>query len=273
MKLIIAVIVTWSMMVSPRDAQVVKQSDVGKNSCGPCAIVNSFEASGNKRLLKGLKGKTSIAKAQSFIDSFGGMDSGVYGKLKTAFAEVHGSTDTDLQMMLNAYLKKQRHPPMEGCYLLREQDQGVEDFVTNAQKLIKRSMDAGFHPLLSIRAVAAEYDDEKKKNVWNSKGGHWIAIHDVSDVSRDGLGFMLHFSDSISGKRLCGYVHLDKGRKARVPMTFTVDEQGKEQWSWVDSDRCLVIAAPGMPLGTVRAKWYQRTYIALRYLVYEKSSK
>ena len=79
----------------------------------------------------------------------------------------------------------------------------------------------------------------------------------------------IKFSDSISGKMQAGVVYSDSGRPdADVPMTFIVNADGKEDWKWVPADRTLSLFAPTMPLGTKRANWYERTFIAMRYLIY-----
>lgn len=123
--------------------------------------------------------------------------------------------------------------------------------------------------MLSVRALAAELNEQKNIHVWNSKGGHWIAIHSVGDLVNDGSSMSIEFSDSISGKRQTGTVFFNESRKASVPMQFDVDNTSNARWTWVTNQKTLELLSPQMPLGTKRVDWHQRTFIAVRYLIYK----
>jgi hypothetical protein len=236
-------------------------------------LINGLSATGDRVLLGSLGGKGFEAKARNFIAEFGGLESEPYGKLRTAYTDAHGASDVDLKRMVNAFLVSRGAVPVEGLHLVRGEDEDVPAFVRRIHALVRASIETEFHPLLSVRALAAEFNARRKKTVWNSKGGHWVAVHGVGEITPDGLGFTLTFSDSISGKRLGGFVHVDAHRKARVPITFTVNENGDEDWTWIPGDKCLQVTAPGMPLGSVRATWHERTVIAARYLVHRESRR
>ncbi len=256
---------------SPSVAQV-GQSTIGKNACGPCAVVNSLSAAGRTELLSRLGDLDDDDRTRQFIKNYGSLTSKTYGARRTAYTVESGATDVDLQLMLSTFLEDQGLDPVEGKYVEREQDETDSAYVSRVHKLLFDSIEGGFHPLLSVRALAAEFGMDQGRFVWNSKGGHWIAIHEVSEVSNDGLGFTIEFSDSLSAQRLTGYFFHEPFRKSTVPMTFTVDENGKEVWDWASSDQCMMLNSPGMPLGTAKSKWYERTNIAVRYLIFKEAS-
>lgn len=253
--------------------EVLDQSAIGPNGCGPCALINSLKASRSKSILDALPGKLGAEKARSFIQKYGNVDSIPYGKARKSYTNENGTTDIDLLAMINTFARDIGSSELAGQYLLREEGQTAEQFLTEFREIVQSSISQGFHPMLSVRGLAAEYDKDREKHVWNSKGGHWIAIHSVGEVSRDQLSVVVDFSDSISGNRQIGLVSFNKHRSANIPMTFTVDKFGNTNWNWVANSQTLEITAPGMPLGTTDAKWNERTFIAVRYLITLKRTK
>ena len=262
----IAMLLTFAAVL-PQRHEVLKQAEIGSMGCGPCAVINGLQAMNRNHLLESLNGDTALDKAKSFIDSYGGLPSKIYPD-REVYTEKHGMTDVDLKQALNTFLNKAEVSSVEGCYLVRHDDEEKKAFVKRVHGLLNDSLDLKFAPLLFVRPAVAEYDGERDQHLWNSKSGHIIAIESVGEISEDGLGFLIHFSDSLSGERLTGYVYLDTFRKCTVPMKFTVDDNGDEQWDWISGENCLMLTAPGIPLYTSKAHWYQRTYIALRYILY-----
>lgn len=256
------------VFITPAFSQVLDQSAIGPNGCGPCAVINSFKAADNTRALNALKGATLLKKAQSFIADYGTLPSVPYRGRRNAYSDANGIADADLLNMLNRFASNHQLPPLLGRHIHRKSKESARGFVRKFHNRILRSIDRGFHPILSVRALAAEYDTSRNGYVWNSKGGHWLAIHSAGDIENNGLSFAITFSDSLSGKIYSGLVSIDLDRPAKVPLNFTVDSNGKEQWNWVKNDTTLTLVAPGMPLGTKRANWNERAFIALRYLIY-----
>lgn len=243
----------------------IKQSEVGPNTCGPCAAVHSLYRSGSQNVLDRLSGQSKVEKAKSLIAKYGGMASIPYGERRTAYTKQNGATDVDMRAMVNRLLQDANEKEVVGTFLVREDEESEVEFVARVQRMVSESIGAGFHPLLSVRALAAEFDEKRDKPVWNSKGGHWIAIHDVQPLSK--TEFVFRFSDSIAGEELAGIAYLEQSRPAVVPITFTVDDDGKEVWNWIPNKKTLTIVSPGMPLGTKNAEWHERTLICARYLI------
>lgn len=68
--------------------EIIAQKKVGKNTCGACAVVQSFSFSGSKNILKLLEGKILEDKAKSFINDYGSSTSSTY-KNKRNIYESH----------------------------------------------------------------------------------------------------------------------------------------------------------------------------------------
>lgn len=248
-------------------SEIINQKKVGKNTCGPCAFTHSLSLAKGSTLISKLKGETNTEKAKYFLEEYGSIDSGKYRK--PAYQEKSGICDTDLLMMINKFMENSKSTPVAGDYVQRKKNESPEQFVKRYHTLINDSIQKGFFPLVSVRALAAEYSEEKQKSLWNSKGGHWVTICETGKIAPDNLGFTVDFLDSISGKKLRGYYSINLNRKAVVCMSFEVDEKGKEKWDWVSNDQTLELYAPGMPLGTGRTQYFERTFIAQRYVIYK----
>lgn len=253
-------------------AQVLKQRPLGRNACGPCAVVNSLTISGNHDALAEISGHTPLEKGATLCRQFKATNSEVFGDQRTVYSDEHGTADADLALMINPALRASNQPLVTSCYLARKHNESRLGFVKRINQTLQQSLRAGFHPLLATRAVAAQFDNDRQQFTWNSMGGHWIAIHAAEDVSEDGRSFLIKFSDSLSGTLQTGFVNLDQYRRGRSPMRFDVDDDGEEQWEWVSSDQTLMLTAPGMPLGTTRARWNERTFIVLRFAIYRSGS-
>lgn len=252
-------------------AQIVNQTEIGPMSCGPCALINSYLVAEASKPLSNLDGQSNLDKVRAFIADYGSAASIPYSRARTAYSRDNGACDVDLEAMIKRFSKDNQLPVPDGQYVARKKDESEADFLSRVQRLMASSIENGFHPLLSIRAMAAEYDEVKKKHVWNSKSGHWIAVHKVGELGNESLGFSVDFSDSLSGKLKTGMVFSEVTRKAIVPMSFKVNKAGKAIWEWVPNSQTLSLFSPGMPLGTRRAKWNERTFIAIRYLIYNPS--
>lgn len=259
---------------APTEAQVLNQWAIGEKGCGPCAVTNSLIGAHSSELLEALEGTRAIEKTRSFIQKYGSAESKKYREHRTCYSAQHGTADIDLEHMVNEFLRENEQPAVDGTHIQRDDYERTRTYIRRIHALLEDSIKADFHPLVSVRALAAEKaetdDDEPEKYVWNGKGAHWIAVRSVGEITDDGQGFVINFADSLSGRKLSGFIHVQRHRPAAVPMTFTVNDDGKEDWNWVYSRECLMINAPGMPLGTVDAKWHERTFTALRYLIFRR---
>ena len=261
-----------ALVVNPAVAQIVSQQEIGPNGCGPCAFVNSLLGS-NANALSKLPGESNVGKVQAFIADYGSPNSIPYGSGRSAYSAAHGTTDLDLTAMINRFFLNNKLPKVEGARVVRKKEESTADFVRRVQRILSESISNGFHPIVSIRALAVEPNEKRDRHVWNSKGGHWVAVHNVRNFGAERLAFSIDFSDSLSGEPKTGVVFAETARKSMVPMTFKVSQTGKEQWDWLSNTQTLTLFSPGMPLGTKRAQWNQRAFIAIRYVIHRSSSR
>ena len=86
-------------------------------------------------------------------------------------------------------------------------------------------------------------------------------------IEADNDEVILKLADSLSGKVITALFNTPHPRNCVVPMTFDLEDNGKEKWEWVKGDRCMFVSSPSLLLGTPRTKWHERTYVAARYLI------
>lgn len=263
-------LVSCFISINTGEPAVLNQGEVGRNTCGPCALVNSLRGDRNGDALNAMEGDTDLDKAIWFTQTYGSFPSIVYNDDRESYNPNTGIADRDLKHLINRFMEESDQQVLTGSYVTRNDAASEEDaaFLDRIYSQIQGSIDAGFAPLLSIRALAAQENKDASRHVWNSLGGHWIAIHDVERVEGSTTSLLINFSDSLSGKRQTGFIFLNQHRRAVVPMAFTVDEDSNEQWDWISNTQTLELLAPDLPLGTTRAQWHERTFIAVRYLLY-----
>ena len=250
-------------------AQILDQSPVGSMACGPCAFVNSLYASKATQSISALRGDSILDKAYSFIESYGSAKSIPFGEDRTAYSTDHGVCDVDLHAMIKAFAEDNQLPVPDGDFIVRLENESSDMFLGRIQELLTNSIDNGFHPLICVFDIVAEYNESREKHVWNTKGGHWIAIHSVGEPGKDSLGFTIEFSDSGTGELKTGVAFLDP-RKAVAPLTYSVNKNRRVEYDWISNTKTLSLLAPGMPMRTKSAKFHQRTFIAIRYLIHQQ---
>lgn len=264
--LFLAITLVFSQVVIAEESAlpILSQNKMGKMACGPCAFVNSLAQSGDEASLALFKGSTLLEKAQDFAKRFGGKQSVVYRDHRTAYSDKNGTADQDLLAMINQLRVENGSPKLTGEYLLKHKEQSSGEFSQRVRLKIEKSIATGFPPLVSVKSVKAERGDDGKYK-WNGIAGHWLCVLAIEQVDEDVS--VLRLADSLSGKVVTALLFTSNPRNCVVPMTFEIDDKGKEKWDWVKGDRCLYVSSPSLPLGTQRAKWHERTYIAARYLI------
>jgi|GEM_PF-4698647 len=250
-----------------KPAPVLAQKQLGKNACGPCAFVNSLTQAMSDAALKKLSGTNALQKAETFATVYGGVESMVYGPARTAYHAKHGIAHKDLLMIANRFAADADLPLFARELVRRNDKETPSAFLSRFERTINESIKAGFPPVLGVRSVAASKKDGAKIIQWHTISGHWVSVVGVERPSPDEDMLLMRFADSLSGKILTGLVHFEP-RNAVIPMTFTLNEKGKEQWTWIPANKGLFLSAPSMPMGTERAQWYQRSYLSLRGLIH-----
>lgn len=253
-----------TLWADPPSPTVIDQKNVGKNTCGPCAYLNSLLYTKNEKLLKALKGKTPEDKARDFCNRFGSLPSVYKGRPDAAYAEADGVSDFDLLAMTNKMRLESNSTQLSGAYLLRNKNEKATEFLQRVKTVINNSINAGFCPLLSIRSAKPVLEGDGTMR-WNRIAGHWICIVSAKQLSDDML--LLEAADSNVGKVINLVVYCGESMYAVVPMSSKYNAKGLVNWHWEKSQRCLFVCAPSLSFSRFGAKWFERNYVAAGYLI------
>jgi hypothetical protein len=247
---------------------VLSQKRIGKQSCGPCAFINSLRFAGDEKALARLNGTTPEEKARHFISRYASAPSIYWKQDRKAYSKDEGINPTDLIGIINTFRKQQQQSDVEGQLLIKRNDENSAEFLDRIHRIISKSIAAGFPPILDIRSSVASKRGKSDKPLWYVLGGHWVCLVSVTKVESDNPLLMLRLADSYTGKIIGSLMCSAPPRKSKVAMRYRLDALGKEKTTWIESSECLFLSAPGMPLGTQKAKWEERTYLNARYLIW-----
>ena len=153
-----------------------------------------------------------------------------------------------------------------GDYMDRKKDEPREKHLRRVHENLRRSLEAGFPPIIDLRSFAAR--PAGKDYLWNGLMGHLVAVVEVQPkLSEDDNGFWFRYADSLTGKVETGLAHLAT-RNFTATRRFSVGKDGSEQWEWVSDYPYLVVSSPTLRLGTDKEPWHDRTNIVLRHAVF-----
>ncbi|MDB4452029.1 hypothetical protein N9129_02315 [Akkermansiaceae bacterium] len=262
-----------SLFASAEEPTVLSQKEVGEQACGPCAFINSLLFSNDQKALAKLRGDTPEEKATHFIERYGSTRSIFWKSDRNAYSEDTGINAPDLISLINSFRRRQNQSDIKGQLLVRGGNENSAQFIDRIHGVISKSITAGFPPLLDIRSTVAKRADLSEKILWHTINAHWVCIISATKVESDNPVLLLRIADSASGKIIGSLMCNAPPRGAKVAIRTRIDGFGKEKTTWIGSSQCLFLEAPGMPLGTQKAKWHERTYLNARYLLWCPSKK
>lgn len=245
---------------------VVAQKELGENACGPCAFYNGLVLGDASlaEVARRLPGADAPEKIRGLIGTYGRRPSEEYGGKKPRYTEDAGMSWRDLLGLANDVYADHGLPPARGSYLDRSKGEATVDHVLRIHGLLRRSLDAGFPPLVSFRSFEARRQGEEF--LWHGLFGHWVTVVEVpSSLPQNEKGFRFGYADPYTGRVEYGYVHVDEARN------FTSARGNAETWEWVSDRPFCLVTAPSLRLKTQDAPWFARTLITLNYAVFRST--
>lgn len=261
----VAVLLSAAIGWAQEQPPVVAQEPIGKNACGPCAVVNTLLRAKApwRALLDRVEGATPPDKARTVAGLFAKKPSGAYGKGEPAYNEKRGMAPADLAASFNELLTELGSKDLlEGSYLDRRAEESLDEHLRRIHGLFAASLKQGMPVLLSVRSFAPEVNARTKEFQWTGLVGHFVAVTEVPETLRSGdKGFPFSFADSYTGKLESGYAFFDEARN------FTAAKGDEKNWKWVTDRPFLLVTAPSLRLATQDQAWYLRTTIILNYAI------
>lgn len=246
------------------EPEVLEQKNVHKLACGPCALINQFQFGSEKErsILAKLKGGTPAQKAKEIIKRYGQRESPSLRDGRSVFRN-DGVACPDMLRLANWVRRDKSLPELGGDYLDRGEDEELDDHLPRIHGKLKKSIDAGVMPIISLRAFGPKYYDELEEWLWDPLGSHFVTVTEVQEeIVKGEKGFRFRFADSATGKVETGYVHLSEARN------FVAMRGDQRNWEWKKDRPFLLVTAPSLRLHTQKKEWFLRTIITLNYGIY-----
>ena len=253
----------------PANAQeppfVLAQKALGSMACGPCAFYNSLKNAGGKHraAADGLEGRDDVERVGSLIRRYGLQPSEVYRLARKRYDREQGTAPLDLEALTGDFLREAELPRWTGTWLDRQPQEERIDQLMRVRALFEA---APAPPIIELRSFRAEVEGMRVP-LWEGLFGHFLSVLRVEPWTTDPRpsGFLMHCADSATGKVIPVFAAIESFRPYTATRGFTVNGQDEEQWRWVKDSPYLVVAAPDLRLRTHRAKWYERSVVAMTW--------
>jgi len=240
-------------------------------ACGPCALLNSLNFGGKdeRAAAAAIEAEGDIAKVKQIIEDYGRGPSDVYPD-RPRYRDKGGMSDLEMLGMVNDFFSDAELGEVEGASLDRLQVLKPGEHLREVHARLRRSLEAGFPPLVIIRSFIVKPVEKPKKGAdpfqWWGKTGHWLAVIDLPKKLEPGaLSFTMKVADSWTGAPQDCFVHEEQFRN------FTAAKGDDRHWTWPAVERpYLLVTMPALPLGTNEAEWYLRTNVVLSYGIFRK---
>ncbi len=229
-------------------AAPIDQLLVGSNACGPAAMMNSFRTGSEKwRHAFKVMGGTNDKERMTWIIRDVGMRSSNHVYASPRWNK-RGVGVEDLRDMANDVLRKAYLPTLKKEILFRAAGHSPEELLANTHKLMRKSLSAGFPPILSVRRYALR--KEPKKNAqWTVIEGHFVTLTRMPcKLQRGDHGFAVTYVDPWRGRRCDGWIGIPE-------RAFMEDTQGVSS--------CLEAVFPDAVIGKGRIRQGERTTVAV----------
>jgi hypothetical protein len=251
--------------------KIVSQRKIGEMACGPCSLLNALKFGGKaeREAVEDIDGEDDDARVKTLIEEYGRGPSDIYPD-RARYREKGGMADLELLGMVNELLRDAELPPVIGRALDRTKVEAPGTHLRQVHKTLRRSLDAGFPPIVILRSFVIKPAEKPKKGedsyVWWGQSGHWVAVVDLPEELEDGeLSFVMKVADPWTGRTQQCFIHEEQFRN------FTAAKGDDRKWVWPTVPQPYLIATmPALALGTKDSPWFLRTNVVLSFGIYRK---
>jgi hypothetical protein len=243
---------------------ILAQAELGDMACGPCALYNCLTWGDAKlrQVAESLPGESGAGKVRGIIQDYGSRTSEAYGEPETRYTDKRGITWIDMQHFADEALRAQRVGGVGGGYLDRKKDETPATQARRVHRMLRKSLDAGFPPLVAFRSFVAKPAGKDKEFLWEGLLGHWVSVVELpAELAQNEKGFRFGYVDPGTGKLEYGYAFAEEARN------FTAAKGDLKKSAWITDRPFLLVTAPSLRMRTQEAPWFARTTITLNYAV------
>jgi len=229
-------------------AAPVDQLLVGANACGPAAMMNSFHAGTEKwRRVFRVMGGGNDKERMAWMIRHVGMKSSNHLFARPRWSG-RGVGVEDLRDMANELLEKAYLPSLKADILFLDRGETAERLLQRAHKRMRKSLAAGFPPVMSVRRYALRKDSGKKSQ-WTVIEGHFVTLTRMPcKLQRGERSFAVDYLDPWRGRHCHDVIGIPKRE-------FMVDSSG--------GAACLEADFPSAMIGKNRVRHGEPTMVAV----------
>ncbi len=200
--------------------EAVNQREAGYNACGPACLLDAYQSASqrwHKSLKPFLEKKTEKERITLIIRRHGIRPSLQFrGQLR--WKHNSGVNIIDLGAMANEMRSGFFLEKLEAQVLFREEKETHQELVTRVHKKFKKSLKAGFPPIIDIRRVANRRIPRSGTKMWLTVQGHFVVITGFPEkLEKDADSFPVTYHDPWNGRKLKGHIRIPKGTFFATP--------------------------------------------------------
>ena len=177
----------------------------------------------------------------------------------------HGILVSDLAIGFSELLTEASQEKVDFEYLDRKEKESDPDYLKRIHKWMRRSVERGFPPVLSLRSFAVKTDEKNEnKPAWRAMNHHFVAIRSVStELKENAAGFEVGVIDSSSGKVSQVFIHLEPNNQP-----FRAMKGNEIEGEWLDGRPFLLVTAPHITVLTPKnLAWSDRHIVIANSLI------
>lgn len=256
-----------SCTLAPNGSRPVAQATLGENACGPCAVLNALKFGGfrERATARSIKGFADADRVRTIIEEFGTVPSDVYPE-RPRYQPSSGMCNRELLGLARDIAAAGGLRTLAGAFLDRASDTPPGVHLGEVFAKLRRSLDAGFPPIVLIRSFAAVEKTNATGYEWSGLAGHWVTVVSLPDKLPAGaVSFTMRVADSETGAIQEAFVCEELVRN------FTAAKGDDIRYTWPSVPRpFLAVHMPILPFRTDSVPWYLRTNVVLSYAIFRE---
>ena len=183
----------------PREAPLI-QNSIHPNSCGPCALTHAFAYASSSWRTSTFFEKSYATQVREIIENNGSKTSTNRSSYKR-WNPRKGMNTEDLTAIANEQTTR------SVISISTSKTSSDKDWLFSAYKRLKKSLDLGFPPILSIKQQIHKKFKSKEGYYWVKTKGHFITILTIeAPQASDPTVFEFTYIDSYTGQTHTGKI-------------------------------------------------------------------
>ena len=245
-------------IAAPGANNPVDQRDAGPTTCGPAALLDAFQSAHprwHKSLAPYRKLDSDEKKIREVIRRHGLRPSAVWGG-QIRWRRNGGVNLIDLGQMAREMRRGFSTSKLRSQLLFIEKGESRDELLQRTHGLLKKSLQKGFPPVISVKRVVNRYLPKSGNRMWLNVQGHFVTVTGVPNQLTLGAdSFRITYHDPWGGRALQGHL--------RIPQTEFWAKPVNSRNGLIYRSPNLVADFPNSRIGTKRVRRGEKTALTL----------